>query len=182
MDSIKGKMYPLAVFFLGALLIGGVYFSFFAPKEVDMGVSIPHTYSDVDELKKEADLIIEGKTLNKRTWNHQGVPFTLSRVKVGSILAGKPKSKVIRVLETGGMREGKHWTVEHNRVMEKEQDYVLFLRTYEGPVTNEESYVIVGAYQGKFQVEGQRVTPPAEVEKGLAGLQSKNQLITDIKK
>ncbi|GGE14033.1 hypothetical protein GCM10011571_14370 [Marinithermofilum abyssi] len=169
----KMKIYPLLIVTLTVLLAVGVYVSFFAPKEMELGVSVNKTYTGVEDLKRDADLVVEGKSLSRQSLlKHEGMPFTLTPFQVTSVMKGDRTARTITILETGGFDETRHLTVEHNQVMNKDQHYILFLQKYQGPVTDQDAYVIIGAYQGKFQVDGQRITPAHEVSKGLAAIQN----------
>ncbi|MFC7441392.1 hypothetical protein [Laceyella putida] len=182
-NHIKRSSYPLLMVALVLLLAGGLYYSFFAPKELELGVSLDKQYSSVDEMKQEAELIVEGTTLAKqRGIKYQNMLFTTTDFKVTQTIKGSVNGKTIRILETGGFDGNNHYTVEGNKIMDKNQSYVLFLQKYQGPVTAEEAYVIIGAYQGKFAVNGNEVSPAREVAPAIAKLESKQALIADIQK
>jgi len=182
MKRLKKYAYPILMSALGVLLAGGIYSSFIAPKEVEMGVSINKMYSSVQDLKNEADLIVEGTSLpNQKTIKHGQILFTHTDFKVNQVHKGVLGKKNIKILETGGFDGKHHLTVEGNRVMNQNQNYILFLEKYEGPVTKEESYVVIGAYQGRFAVDGQEVTPGNDVAGNVAKVESKQALINSIK-
>ncbi|MFC4077302.1 hypothetical protein [Salinithrix halophila] len=181
--ALQSKAYALLIAALGVLLIAGVYVSFFAPHEINVGVSVPKAYSSVDAMKKDTDLIVEGSTLsNQKAFTYKGVLFTTSSFQVKKVLKGKADLSRITILETGGYDGRNHLTVEDNRVMKPKKGYILFLKKYEGPVTDKEAYVIAGAYQGKFQVKGDQVKPAKEVNRGLARIENKTTLLKGIQK
>lgn len=178
-QAVKGRAFTITVLALAVLLAVGIYLSFIAPKELEMDLSVDHTYTHVDEMKKAADLIVEGTARSQKTLSHEGVLFTTSTLQVDQVLNGKLKEKKITVLETGGFDGKNHLTMEDNRVMDPSQRYILFLEKYKCPVAKD-AYVITGAYQGKFAVEGQQVEAPQQVDPQIETIHSKQALIQQI--
>lgn len=179
-QAIKPKAFTLVVAFLVVMLLAGLYTSFLAPKEMELGISVDHAYASVDEMKKDAELIVEATTLSQETIRYEGVLFTASTVQVEKVLNGELKQEEITVLETGGFDGKNHLTMEDNRVMEPSDRYILFLEKYEGSVIDN-AYVITGAYQGRFKVNGDRLEPAEHVSDRLDAIQTKQELLTDIK-
>ncbi|PTM56822.1 hypothetical protein [Desmospora activa] len=179
--AIKPKAFPLVVALLVVMLMAGLYISFLAPKEMELGISVDHAYASVDEMKKDAELIVEGTTLSQETIRYEGVLFTASTIKVEKVLNGELQQEEITVLETGGFDGKNHLTMEHNRVMDTSDRYILFLEKYEGSVVENDAYVITGAYQGRFKVNGDQLEPAEHVSKGLDNIDSKQELLTNIK-
>ncbi|KPC74654.1 hypothetical protein ADL26_09430 [Thermoactinomyces vulgaris] len=178
---IKRNAYTLMMTALGLLLVGGIYFSFVAPKEVEVGVSLDKQYSSVDEMKQEAQLIVEGTASTKQQGiRYQNMLFTVTDFHINKTIKGHADNKTIRILETGGFDGKNYLTVEGNKIMDKNQSYVLFLQKYQGSVTNQDAYVIIGAYQGKFAVDGNTISPAHKVAPAIAKLETKQDLIKDI--
>lgn len=178
MHLVKKLTYPFLLLTLGLLFIGGIYASFFAPKEIDIGASIHKTYTSIQDLKNEAELIVEGTTLaDQTTFSFDQVLFTHTPFQINRMYKGNVEKDRINILETGGFDGKHHWTIEGNRIMEPNQSYILFLKKYIGPVTNEESYIVLGAYQGRFVVNGQNVLPGKEVAPSLSQIKDKQTLI-----
>lgn len=178
MNILKKFAYPILLMTLGALFIGGVYTSFFAPRDLDLGVSIHKTYASIQDLKNEADLIVEGTSLpNQKTFQYDQVLFTQTNFKINQIYQGTLNKNTIKILETGGFDGKHHWTIEGNRVMDQNENYILFLKKYQGPVTNEESYIVIGAYQGRFVLDGQEISPGKAVAESIAKVKDKQTLI-----
>lgn len=178
-QTVKARAFTITVLTMAVLVAVGIYLSFIAPKQLEMGLSVDHAYTSVDEMKKAADLIVEGTALSQKTVDYEGVLFTTSVLQVDQVLKGKLKEKEIAVLETGGFDGKNHLTMEENRVMDPSRRYILFLEKYKGPVAKD-AYVITGAYQGKFAVDGQRVEAPKQVNPKIETIDSKQALIQHI--
>jgi hypothetical protein len=177
----KHLLYSIGIASLALLTAAGIYVSFFQPKEVEVGVSLNKMYSSVEEMQQEADLIVEGKALSgQKNFFYDRVPFTLTSFQIDQVYEGNAPQQVISILETGGVQKNMNFTVEGNEVMDADESYVLLLKKYEGPVTNEPSYVIVGAYQGKFALDGNRVSVAEHVNAALQQIETKDQLLKQL--
>lgn len=178
LSKTKHLLYSIGITSLILLTAAGIYVSFFQPKDVEVGVSLNKMYSSVEEMKQEADLIVEGKALSEqKSFFFDQVPFTLTSFQIDHVYHGAHPQKKISILETGGLQKNMNFTVEGNKVMEPDQSYILLLKKYEGPVTNQDSYVIVGAYQGRFALEGNRVSAAEHVNSAIQQIQLKEQLV-----
>ena len=119
-------------------------------------------FTSFKELKKEAEMTIEGKVLEQETIVHGNLPFTISKVEIVNKYKGKvKKGDIIQVIETGGIYEpaGKNGEklnkveLKLNNVstLKPEEHVFLFLRSFSGPQV-EGAHIPLGAYQGKFKV------------------------------
>ncbi|GED71157.1 hypothetical protein BRE01_48590 [Brevibacillus reuszeri] len=111
-------------------------------------------YETADELKKDADLVLEIEATDSSSLEYKNIVFTLINAKVKKeFKAGKKfKDKEIKILETGGYYEGKNYLFEDNEVLKEGDKTIVFLKKYEGPIADD-AYVILGAYQGKFNLD-----------------------------
>lgn len=183
LSKTKHLLFSIGITSLILLTAAGIYVSFFHPKDVEVGVSLNKMFSSVEAMKQEADLIVEGKALSgQKNFFFEQVPFTLTSFQIDQVYHGEQvhPQNLISILETGGTQKNMNFTVEGNKVMEPDQSYVLLLKKYEGPVTNQPSYVIVGVYQGKFALEGNRVSAAEHVKPAIQQIQLKEQLIRQL--
>ncbi|MFC4101512.1 hypothetical protein [Paenibacillus xanthanilyticus] len=132
------------------------------------GPSQLETYvTSLEELTAKASDIVEVEILDQQeTIEYGGVVFTVSSAKVISTQKGPLASgAIMNVLETGGvMSNGQEFKFNGIPVAKKKEKLFLFLETYQGPIT-QDAYVPIGAYQGKFKVENDKViqlTPSEE--------------------
>jgi hypothetical protein len=114
--------------------------------------SLVDWHDNVDDLKTDAELIVEIGVKDTETIIFSDVPFTLSSVKVKISYKGLSPNKEITILETGGEINEETFTFSHNDPLKKGQKALLFLKKYNGPIT-EDSYVVLGVFQGKFKIK-----------------------------
>ncbi|AQQ53097.1 hypothetical protein [Planococcus lenghuensis] len=125
------------------------------------------SFESTEEMQTEADVIVEGEVQAQEVVVHGDLPFTISEIAVMEGFKGEFKAgDTIRVLETGGtyQPEGKDgealpetdFALSSAGVMETGEQFFLFLRPFTGPQT-EGAFIPLGAYQGKFLIEGQEV-------------------------
>lgn len=156
----------LLVSFLTTVILGTVLFiktSNFPVFSQEIGVSVVEEYTQVENLKSDSDYIVDAKVLETESFLYEGLPFTLSKLKIKETFKSEfKKNDVINVLETGGVIDNTEYTVEHDKNLKKNSDVVLYLYEYEGPIKKDiEKYVVTGLYQGKFQHENdlENLTP-----------------------
>lgn len=121
-------------------------------------------YEKFDELVIDSEVIVEISVTATETVVHGDLPFTLSTADIKQSLKGSYKTgDKIKVLETGGKfypldKENNPSKEEHElifegiRVMNSSDTYIVFLEKYIGPITDD-SFVIKGLYQGRFNVK-----------------------------
>lgn len=101
------------------------------------------------------------------SFQYKNVVFTLSDAKVKQVYKGDVEPEnVIKILETGGYKDGTEYTFEGNEVFETGEKAYVYLEKYEGPVAKD-AYVIKGVYQGNFLEEEGELQSPNGVAKGL---------------
>lgn len=138
-------------------------------------------YHSIDELKSESDLIVEGRVKDQKVIVYEDLPFTVSEFHITNDYEGNiSKGDVIKVIETGGLYEpeleegisGEKIEMRLNgiKVMDNKNDYILFLKTFNGPQLTNKGYIPLGAYQGKFKIVEHNI-------KNLNNLESDNQVI-----
>jgi hypothetical protein len=112
---------------------------------------------------------------------YEGLPFTVSEFHVTNNYKGDiNKGDVIKVIETGGIYEPEleqgisiekvEMRLNGVKVMDTEDDYILFLEAFSGPQLANQGYIPLGAYQGKFKIVEHDV-------KTLNNLQSDTQFV-----
>lgn len=127
-------------------------------------------YASVKELYEDATLVAQVEATSINSLSYSDVAFTITEGKIEKMLKGEYKANdVISILETGGITELKvgnktqmvNVIFEENNVFRLGEKAIVFLKKYVGPVADD-SYVVLGAYQGKFLIDGDKVVPPAQ--------------------
>ncbi|CAM4485772.1 hypothetical protein FHS16_004917 [Paenibacillus endophyticus] len=124
--------------------------------------SLVKSYTSMEELTSEAEVIAEVKVDSQETITQLNVPFTISLVTIKSTIKGAFKEgDKIKIIETGGDfipvdntgKKLKETRMKFNGidVLNKHDHAVLFLQEFVGPQV-EGAYVPIGVYQGKFKV------------------------------
>lgn len=124
-------------------------------------------YTTIDQLKNASDLIVEVKAADVGSLKYEGLAFSLVNAEVKKVYKGDV-GKNVNILETGGTVEGQEYVFEDSPVFKKNESAIVFLRKYIGPVT-ENAYVVTGAIQGKFKMDGDKLKAPKHAEGELAG-------------
>ncbi|WP_281889493.1 substrate-binding domain-containing protein [Paenibacillus sp. YYML68] len=115
---------------------------------------ISQYFSSIQELNDQADLIVLAEVQRTKSFKYKNMPFTISTVSISKVVKGnKNKQDTIQVLETGGIMNNVEYTYEHSRAMRRNDKVALYLAPYNGPITQEEAYVVLGVYQGKLQYD-----------------------------
>ncbi|MDQ0417934.1 hypothetical protein J2Z48_002118 [Croceifilum oryzae] len=160
---------------------------------VESNGDIETIYSDIQSLTKEADVIFEGEVLSTKTKYYKDItiPSTVSQVKVVKATSGNIRvGDVLTFEEIGGFTTQKYVKESSGRdfplskseekqpvefkvngisAMKNGEKVILF-----GGKNKDETYSVIGVYQGKFRIEGdiiQRVVP-----KGDEGMYSSLQM------
>ncbi|WP_349408700.1 hypothetical protein [Pseudalkalibacillus sp. SCS-8] len=143
-------------------------------EEVNSSAELIKDYATLKELMKDAVLISNVKVLSQETIVHEGVPFTISEVEIIKNYKGKEKKgKIIKVIETGGIYTPKgkseedldkvEYQINGVSTMENGEEYYLFLEEFVGPQVDG-AYIPLGAYQGKFKVNKNKITQETDYE------------------
>ncbi|MEK3882447.1 hypothetical protein [Paenibacillus sp. PL2-23] len=139
---------------------------------VDMHFDLVEKFDSVEELYEKSNIIAQVKVGNTNTIEYGNVAFTLSNVEIIKVFKGDlDKKSTISILETGGTHDGLIYRAEGNAVFTKSDQAIVYLEKYEGPIADN-SYVIKGVYQGKFKVNGEKITPPNEVDGNIESVKS----------
>ncbi|WP_028596798.1 hypothetical protein [Paenibacillus assamensis] len=110
-------------------------------------------YDNMQELCKDADLIVEVEITSGESFKSDDVAFTLSTANISKVYKGTdPNLPNLKILETGGVVHNIQYTFEENKVLKNNQRAVLFMKSYIGSVVEEEAFTILGGYQGKFVI------------------------------
>lgn len=134
---------------------------------VDVRGDVNESFSSIEQLKDNSELIAEVEIEKADSFQYKHVVFTLSEAKLLHVYKGEVQNgETVKILETGGYKDGKEYTFEGNKAFTEKETAIVFLEKYEGPIADD-AYVIAGVYQGKFVTDGQTVQPPNGVEKGL---------------
>ncbi|MGX9135092.1 hypothetical protein ACWV26_12090 [Rummeliibacillus sp. JY-2-4R] len=115
---------------------------------------------DIDNLKEKSTLIVKGKFTGNRTlteWkdeptNTVTATGSKSEIQIVEVLKGtfpKSQSKKITVYEPAYFENGIYISIEGYNLMHDGNNYLLYLK----PMIDDDSYVIVGMYQGKYDLD-----------------------------
>ncbi|MBG9944404.1 hypothetical protein ABE237_17115 [Brevibacillus formosus] len=136
-------------------------------KIVDVSGDVVEGFDSIKKLNESAEVIAEVEINESESFQYKSVVFTLSDAKVKQVHKGDVEPEnVIKILETGGYKDGTAYTFEGNEVFETGEKAYVYLEKYEGPVV-EDAYVIKGVYQGKFLEEEGKLQSSNGVAKGL---------------
>lgn len=136
-------------------------------KKVDVSGEVVEDFDSIQKLNESAEVIAKVEINVSESFQYKNVVFTLSDAKVKQVYKGDVEPEnVIKILETGGYKDGTEYTFEGNEVFETGEKAYVYLEKYEGPVAKD-AYVIKGVYQGKFLEEEGELLSPNGVAKGL---------------
>gem|GEM_PF-1884455 len=134
---------------------------------VDVRGDVNESFSSIEQLKDNSQLIAEVEIEKSDSFPYKHVVFTLSEAKLLHVYKGEVQNdETIKILETGGYKDGTEYTFEGNKVFTEKETAIVFLEKYEGPIVDY-AYVIKGGYQGKFVTDGHTGKPANGVQKGL---------------
>lgn len=165
------KSSTIAILICGLLVLLAyiVYAANIPVRTINVSGEVTKSYNNIDELKTDAEVIVEIDSNNVNSFKYKDVIFSLSNVEVLKTFKGNiKKGELLNILETGGVYNNADYIFENNKTLAKNDKAILFLKKYIGPVTEKEAYVVLGVYQGKFNYtsNGQLVASN-EVKEGL---------------
>lgn len=140
--------------------------SFNSDKEIKTVMLVAETnkhYSTLEELKKDAPVIIEGTVIKQETIVHGDLPFTISQIEVRNSFKGKiEKNSMIKIIETGGIYKpnGKpgedlpsvSLQLEGGTTVKDGEDFFFFLEPFVGPQV-ENAFIPLAIHQGKIKID-----------------------------
>ena len=166
------KMNRRSVILLGTLIVGAALLFGYekvsgerALTVVDTHASLVHDYTTVAELKQEADIIAEVQINQSQATKYKDLVFTISEAKVMKTFKGTVSDN-LNILETGGTFQDTKYMLNGNEAFSTGNKAIVFLERYEGPIA-ENAYVILGVYEGKFQMNGSKLTASKEISPDL---------------
>ena len=129
-------------------------------------------YRNLNDVEKETEVIVLGKKIKqnpstiKKDKVYRGVygAYTISNFKIEKVFKGNFKAgDIIVVFESAGIDEktGKIYHIEGYELMEKDEEYLLFLRHSE----TDPWYMISGLKFGKISLSGKKGDLRLEMEK-----------------
>ena len=129
-------------------------------------------YGNLNDVEKETEAIVLGKKIKqnpstiKKDKVYRGVygAYTISNFKIEKIFKGNFKPRdVVDVFESAGIDEktGKIYHIAGYELMEKDEEYLLFLRHSE----TDPWYMISGLKFGKISLSGKKGDLRLEMEK-----------------
>jgi hypothetical protein len=134
---------------------------------VNISGDVHERFTTIEQLKDSSELIAKVEIEKSDSFPYKHVVFTLSEAKLLHVYKGEVQNdETIKILETGGYKDGTEYTFEGNKVFTEKETAIVFLEKYEGPIVDH-AYVIKGGYQGKFVTDGHTVKPANGVQKGL---------------
>jgi hypothetical protein len=104
-------------------------------------------YVNIKMLTRHADLIVLGKTLNPKSFWHQGRIYTRVTLQAEEILNGNPLASNIEVVTLGGLVDNIGQHVEGAPVFKDGEQVLLFLAQ-----NNSNRFFPLGLSQGFFRV------------------------------
>lgn len=118
-------------------------------------------YADTNELENSSPIIVRGEFTGKRSikeWkdsetNEVVQKASESEIKINKIYKGNIESDFnIKIYEPARFENSQFHSIEGYNLVQKNKDYVLFLR----PSTEQDTYIIVGMYQGKYDMSNKK--------------------------
>lgn len=109
--------------------------------------NVETVYESLDSITADSDLVAEVSiNSDAKQIDYQGAVFVTHELKVKDVIVGEQnlKNETIKLLEVG-------LSPQDLNIVKNNSKYVVFLKKYEGPVTDN-AYVVTGVYQGKFKV------------------------------
>jgi hypothetical protein len=134
-------------------------------------MSLARNFTSVFEMAKNSELVVDVEILSDpESFRYNGVMFSKNQVKVQRVLKGPAGLSELTVLDNGGVYQGEEYGLGGAPLMHEKDHYLLFLYKYKGPITDKESYMITGVWQGKVSVSpGGRLqwVGPSDEQRGL---------------
>ncbi|RXZ80994.1 hypothetical protein EBB07_16285 [Paenibacillaceae bacterium] len=124
-------------------------------------------------------MVVQVEATRTKPIEYSGITFTLTEGKIEKFFKGEYEANdVISILETGGISEVHsnnkvqrvNYIFEENEVFKTGDKAIIFLKKYSGPIA-ENSYVVLGVYQGKFLINGEKIIAPEHGIEGISGIE-----------
>ncbi|CAH8720836.1 hypothetical protein M5W83_12065 [Paenibacillus thiaminolyticus] len=144
-------------------------------EEIKMSGDVVYQYKSLDELHSLAEVVAEVDIEAVRSTMYGGVVFSLAKANVKNIEKGVIPNNNLTILETGGIYNNQRYIFEENPSFVTGERAIVFLKKYKGPIDND-AYVILGAYQGKFKLQGSKVIPPVNASPKLISVNNLSEL------
>ncbi len=161
----------LAAFVIG---LGVTKYRFQSSTAQYAAATFPKYYQSLEEIARDAELVVLGEARSNGTpfKYHDDLLYTSTPVRVLSVLKGQdgPVPSDLQVVEEGGVWEAKDIQWWGTPRVGPGKRYLLFLQKPSMTDPPPNTYILVGAYMGKFEVSagGQlRYVGPAGEAKGL---------------
>ncbi|MFD2171602.1 hypothetical protein [Tumebacillus lipolyticus] len=148
---------------VAVLLIGGItIFTLmkedpYANIEIATSSAMFEKFHNIDELEKGSELVVIGNFTGERELFHRpdnyggpGITLSKSTVNIEKVLKGEAKEKeTIPVFEESYIKNDYYVNTADYKWMNKDGRYLLFLEWN----TRKDTYIIVGIYQGKYDLK-----------------------------
>lgn len=137
------------------LVLSNSYFAFSAERDIPtqpIQVQWDETFSSITDLDKAASLVVVGTVIRQSSFLYNRHVYTKSIVTVDNCISGQ-EDKSVQIVQIGGTANNFSTEFPHElgRLQESQQ-YVFFLKG------TDNIYRILGAGQGVFAVDNQKVT------------------------
>ncbi|MEI2395777.1 hypothetical protein [Paenibacillus phytohabitans] len=125
-----------------------------SPKEVvEYHGDLAENFNTVSKLTYGSDAIYEVEVNDSKSFEYEGVIFTVSNANVNEHYKGA-SIDTVNILETGGNYNNTEYVFEDSSVLKIGDKAIVYLEKYEGPIPEAQgTYVVTGAYQGKFEID-----------------------------
>ncbi|WP_150265603.1 hypothetical protein [Paenibacillus tepidiphilus] len=137
---------------------------------------LANNYNTVTELTYDSEAIYKVEVINSKSFEYEGVVFTVSTANVVENYKGDVISSFVNILETGGNYNNTEYVFEDSSVLKSGDKAVVYLKKYEGPIPEAQgAFVISGVYQGKFNIDeasGDLLVPAAVEQQELTEVRS----------
>lgn len=120
--------------------------------KINMSGELSEGFQSIEELTNSSEIIAKVNIQNSKSISYEDVVFSLASANVMKVFKGDYPNQTITILETGGIKNNIEYVFEDNKTLKKNEQAILFLRKYNGPITKD-AYVILGVFQGKFLLE-----------------------------
>ncbi|BFH18117.1 hypothetical protein WJ0W_004957 [Paenibacillus melissococcoides] len=178
MNILKNRF---ILFFTGLLFIFLLAFSIgqginaSSLKEIKLSGDVVHQYESINELFSKSEVVAEVEVDAVKSTLYGGVVFSLAKANVKNVQKGLIPNNNLTILETGGIYNNQRYIFEENPSFVNGERAIVFLKKYKGPIDND-AYVILGAYQGKFKLQGSKVIPPVNASPKLMSVNNLSEL------
>lgn len=149
------KIY-LLVILIGSILPACSTSNNISSKKILESFSIDEYYKNLEDLVESSDLIVEVKSKDDpQDFVFKNAHFTTNLVNVKEVVKGDVtlENQDIKLLQFS------------NIAIENNKKFLLFLKQYVGPVT-ENAYIVSGVYQGRFEISNDSDLKYSAAEQG----------------